>query len=39
MAMPYLFPYETEFVVFIGLVIVGLLLAKRMLGNRQKPPS
>jgi len=39
MAMPYLFPYETEFVVSIGLLIVGLLIAKRMIRKRQKPLS
>jgi hypothetical protein len=36
MAMPYLFPYETEFVMIIGLLIVGLLMAKRWIGKRQK---
>jgi hypothetical protein len=36
MAMPYLFPYETEFVIIVGLLIVGLLMAKRRIGKRQK---
>jgi hypothetical protein len=35
--MPYFFPYETEFVVIIVLVIVGLLIAKRIIRKRQKP--
>jgi hypothetical protein len=39
MAMPYLFPYETEFVIIIGLLIVGLLMAKRRIGKRQKSQS
>jgi hypothetical protein len=34
--MPYFFPYETEFVVIIALVIVGLLIAKRIIRKRQK---
>jgi hypothetical protein len=34
--MPYFFPYETEFVVIIVLVIVGLLIAKRIIRKRQK---
>ena len=34
--MPYFFPYETEFVVGIVLLIVGLLIAKRMIRKRQK---
>jgi len=33
--MPYRFPYETEFIVFIVLVIVGLLIAKRVIKKRQ----
>jgi len=35
--MPYLFPYETEFIVIIILVILGLLVAKRFIRKRQKP--
>jgi hypothetical protein len=34
--MPYFFRYETEFVVIIVLVIVGLLIAKRIIRKRQK---
>ena len=34
--MLYLFPYETEFIVIIVLVIVGLLIAKRIIRKRQK---
>jgi len=34
--MPYFFPYETEFVVIIVFIIVGLLIAKRIIRNRQK---
>ncbi len=33
---PYVFPYETEFAVGVGLLIVGLLIAKRVIRNRQK---
>ena len=33
--MPYFFPYETEFVVGIVLLIVGLLIGKRMIKKRQ----
>ena len=34
--MSYLFPYETEFVVIIVLVIVGMLIAKWIIRKRQK---
>ncbi len=34
--MPYLFPDETEFVVIIVLVIVGLLIARRVIRKRQQ---
>jgi hypothetical protein len=34
--MPYFFPYEAEFVVIIVLVIVGVLIAKRIIRKRQK---
>jgi hypothetical protein len=34
--MPYIFPYETEFVVIIALVIVGLLIAKRVIQKGRK---
>jgi len=35
--MPYFFPYETEFIIIIVLVIVGLLIIKRIIRKRQKP--
>ncbi len=34
--MPYLFPYETEFVVIIVLVIMGLLIARRIFRKRHQ---
>ena len=33
---PYIFPYETEFAVAVGLLIVGLLIAKRVIRKRQQ---
>jgi len=35
--MAYLFPYETAFIVTVVLVILGLLVAKRIIRKRQKP--
>ncbi len=34
--MPYVFSYETEFVVIIILVIVGLLVARRIFRKRHQ---
>jgi len=34
--MPYLFPYETAFVVIVVLVIMGSLVARRIIRKRQK---
>ena len=33
---PYVFPYETEFAVGVGVLIVGLLIAKWVIRKRQK---
>jgi len=35
--MPYLFPYETAFVVIVVLVIMGLLVVRRIIRKRQNP--
>jgi len=35
--MPYLFPYETAFVVIVVLVIMGLLVARHIIRKRQNP--
>jgi hypothetical protein len=34
--MPYFFPYETEFILLIVFLIVGLLIAKRIVRTRHK---